>query len=288
MITDRRGVLYVVGTPIGNLEDITLRALRILKSVSLIAAEDTRVTARLLARHVIDTKCISFREQNAKRAILQILEQLETGASVALVSDAGTPSISDPGEQLVAAAAAANIVVSPIPGPSALAAAMSTAALPGDGVRFIGFLPRSGKDRKRRLRSTAMDPSCTVIYESPHRLGNTLVDLASVCGATRSAVVFRELTKLHEELARGTLKELADRFANNVKGEITIVIAGAKTIDAEDISNEMLSELVANEIKRGRSAKDTAASLSLSLGIPKKKVYTVAVEIIGRNRDSQS
>ena len=288
MITDRRGVLYVVGTPIGNLEDITLRALRILKSVSLIAAEDTRVTARLLARHVIDTKCISFREQNAKRAILQILEQLETGASVALVSDAGTPSISDPGEQLVAAAAAANIVVSPIPGPSALAAAMSTAALPGDGVRFIGFLPRSGKDRKRRLRSTAMDPSCTVIYESPHRLGNTLVDLASVCGAARSAVVFRELTKLHEELARGTLKELADRFANNVKGEITIVIAGAKTIDAEDISNEMLSELVANEIKRGRSAKDTAASLSLSLGIPKKKVYTVAVEIIGRNRDSQS
>ena len=268
----------MVGTPIGNLKDITVRALEVLRSVSVIAAEDTRVTARLLGRYDISTPCVGFREQNARRAVPSLLARLEGGDDVALVSDAGTPSISDPGEQLVDAASRAGITVSPIPGPSALASAISVAALRGDGVRFVGFLPRSTKKREDRLSAIAVDPSISVLYESPSRLGRTLGDLARVC-PDRPAVVLREMTKIHEEIARGRLDDLADRFSGRVKGEITVVVAGNEQT-MEEISTVRLTQLVVAQVNAGGSAKDVAASLSRALGISKKRIYEIAVEAI--------
>jgi len=261
------GTLFVVGTPIGNLKDITVRALEVLRSVSVIAAEDTRVTARLLGRYEISTSCVSFREQNARRAVPSLL-----------VSDAGTPSISDPGEQLVDAASRAGITVSPIPGPSALASAISVAALRGDGVRFVGFLPRSTRKREDRLSAIAVDPSISVLYESPGRLGRTLGDLARAC-PDRSAVVLREMTKIHEEIARGSLDDLADRFSDRVRGEITVVVAGNEQT-MEEISTARLTQLVVARVNAGGSAKDIATSLSRALGVSRKRIYEIAVDAI--------
>ncbi|MFO8073573.1 MAG: 16S rRNA (cytidine(1402)-2'-O)-methyltransferase [Polyangia bacterium] len=278
------GELYVVGTPIGNLEDVTLRALRTLREASVIAAEDTRVTLRLLAAHDISTPCTSLREQNAARAVPHLVERLLAGEDVALVSDAGTPAISDPGEQLVRAAAEARIAVRPIPGPSALAAALSVAGLPVESARFVGFLHRSGPRRRRQLASVSNDPSTTVIYESPPRLADTLRDLSAACGKDRRAVVLRELTKLHEQIDRGTLSELAERFAGKVRGEITLVVAGAETRPAED-DEERLRELVSAEISRGLSARDASSALSKALGVPRKKLYEMAVSAIAERND---
>ncbi len=272
------GTLFVVGTPIGNLKDITVRALEVLRSVSVIAAEDTRVTARLLGRYDISTPCVSFREQNARRAVPSLIARLDGGDDVALVSDAGTPSISDPGEQLVDAASRAGITVSPIPGPSALAAAISVTALRGDGVRFVGFLPRSKKKREDRLKAIAVDPSISVLYESPNRLGRTLGDLAQACPG-RPAVVLREMTKIHEEIARGSLDDLAERFSDRVRGEITVVVAGNEQT-MEEISTVRLTQLVCAQVNAGESAKDVAASLSRALGVSKKRIYEIAVEAI--------
>ena len=276
------GTLFVVGTPIGNLKDITVRALEVLRSVSVIAAEDTRVTARLLRRYDISTSCVSFREQNARRAVPSLLARLEGGDDVALVSDAGTPSISDPGEQLVDAASRAGITVSPIPGPSALAAAISVAALRGDGVRFVGFLPRSKKKREDRLKAIVVDPSISVLYESPSRLGRTLRDLARAC-PDRSAVVLREMTKIHEEIGRGCLNDLADRFADRVRGEITVVVAGNEQ-SMEEISTARLTQLVVAQVNAGESARDVAANLSRALGVSKKRIYEIAVEAISEEK----
>jgi 16S rRNA (cytidine1402-2'-O)-methyltransferase len=279
------GKLLVVATPIGNLNDITLRAITALSEVAVIAAEDTRVTRKLLARHGIDTRLVSFREQNAARAIPELIEHLEQGRDVALVTDAGTPAISDPGQQLVEAAAERGFQVSPIPGPSALAAVLSVAGLDGDGARFAGFLPRAGRRRRERLDALAADPACTVLYEAPSRLGKTLAELAKACGDDRRAVVARELTKVHEEIARGTLAELAQRFAGQVKGEIAIAVAGTSAEDAEDLDDARLLELVRQRVDAGLSAKDAAAALSRALGLPRKRVYDLAVEVI-RQRSS--
>jgi len=276
----RSGILYVVGTPIGNLDDITIRAIDVLKQVAVIAAEDTRTTAKLLARHGIATKCVSFREQNSARAIPPLLEQLAEGCDVAVVSDAGTPSISDPGDALVAAAAREGFHVSPIPGASALASAISVAALEGDGVRFAGFLPRSGKDRRKRIEAISADPSCTVVYESPRRIGETLEELAATCPG-REAVLCRELTKIHEEIARGPLEDLATRFSGDVKGEITLVIGGNRE-SAGEIDDERLRALVEERVRAGKSAKDVAAALSAALGVKKKRIYQMAVEALGQ------
>ncbi len=272
----QKGTLFVVGTPIGNLEDITLRAIRILKEVDVIAAEDTRVTAKLNRRHNISTPLLSFREQNAGRSLPKIINRLEEGLDVALVTDAGTPSVSDPGVDLVAAASQAGIDVTPIPGASALAAGLSVAGLKGQGVRFLGFLPRSGRRRTDLVQAIASDTALTVLYESPNRLKKTLTDLADVCDP-RQAVVLRELTKRHEEIARGTLKELKDHFADNVLGEVTIVLAGSTDLLPGDLTDDRLRELVQKELAKGRSAKDTATALSRGLGLPRKKVYEIAI-----------
>jgi 16S rRNA (cytidine1402-2'-O)-methyltransferase len=275
------GTLHVVATPIGNLDDVTARALRALREAAVIAAEDTRVTAKLLARYEIRTPCRSFREQNAARAIPLLLERLAAGDDVALVCDAGTPGISDPGVMLVEAAAEAGFRVSPIPGPSALAAAISVAALSGDGVRFVGFLPRAGKGRRERLDQIAADRSSTILYESPVRLAATLRDLAAACGPRR-AVVMRELTKIHEEIARGTLPELAERFAIGARGEIAIAVAGALERKPEEVDDETLRAAVAGHLAAGKSPRDAAAIVAASCGVPRKRAYAIAVEAAGK------
>jgi len=282
MTEDRFGTLYVVATPIGNLEDITLRAVRVLGEVGVIAAEDTRITARLLSRYGIDTRCVSLRDQNASRAIPPLVKSLLKGTDVATVTDAGTPSVSDPGQTLVEVAVAEGIRVVPIPGPSALSAVLSVAALSGDGARFVGFLPRSGKPRKLRIRSIANDPACTVIYESPNRLKGTLKDLVDECGAERRAVVFRELTKVHEEIARGDLAQLMERFVGQVKGEVALAVAGRSYDEEEPFDEERLTEMVRAELDAGYSARDAAASLAQALGISKKEVYETVLKVLDK------
>ena len=277
------GTLFVVGTPIGNLADLSPRAEATLRDADLIVAEDTRVTAKLLARFAITTKTKSVREQNARAAVPPIIALLVKGKNVALVTDAGTPSVSDPGEDLVKAAVEAGVQVSPIPGPSALAAAISVAGLEGDGVRFVGFLPRGGKERTRALHSIAEDPSLTVAYESPNRLRDTLKDLAAVAPDRRCAVM-RELTKLHEEIVRGTLNELYVRFEAPPRGEITLAIEGAKT-DPEEVTEDNLRDLVQAALQKGRTAKDISTSLAKALGIPKKRVYQTALALLDKGSD---
>jgi 16S rRNA (cytidine1402-2'-O)-methyltransferase len=281
------GTLYVIGTPIGNLRDISPRALEILGSVSVIAAEDTRVIAKLLSRSGISTPTTALHEHNSQRAVPALVARLMNGSSVALVSDAGTPAISDPGTPLVAACHAQGIAVSPIPGPSALTAAVSASGLSGDGLRFEGFLPRSGRKRKQRLLRIAVDESLVVLYESPHRLAETLAQLRELCPG-RIGAVARELTKIHEEIVVGPIEELAQRFGEATLGEIVIVLAGANRRDDEDgeeeDEDERLRRLVRAEIDKGRSAKDTAAALAAALGVPKKKIYEMAIEQVAATR----
>ncbi|MBN2524987.1 MAG: 16S rRNA (cytidine(1402)-2'-O)-methyltransferase [Deltaproteobacteria bacterium] len=279
------GTLYVVATPIGNLADITFRAVDTLKQVDVIAAEDTRVTQKLLNRFDIATPLVSYREQNAQRVVPQLIARLLRGDDVALVSDAGTPSISDPGSELVAAAHQSNVRVSPIPGPSAMSAAISISALHGDGVRFLGFLPRKGKERRERIRTIAQDPSCTILYESPHRLRDTLLDLQTECGE-RTAIVFRELTKLHEEIKKGSLTDLYAHFQKEIRGEITLMIEGNQSTNMVEMSEESLTALVQQELNQGRSAKDISSSLSVALGLRKKTIYNIAVSLVQNKTDT--
>ncbi|MCK9522206.1 MAG: 16S rRNA (cytidine(1402)-2'-O)-methyltransferase [Proteobacteria bacterium] len=273
------GVLYIVGTPIGNLDDITFRAVDTLKQVDVIAAEDTRITARLLARYGIATPLVSFREENAVHAVPSLVQRLRDGQCVALVSDAGTPSVSDPGQQLVAAAQEAGIRTTPIPGPSALASAISVCGLRGDGVRFYGFLPRSGKTRDARINAIAVDTALAVVYESPHRIGGTLSELSVRCGPRR-ATLMRELTKRYEEIRVDDLAVLAKAFDDDVRGEITLVVEGAHSDDTPLLSPDALEHLVRQEMARGESAKDISARLAQTMGIRKKDVYALILRLL--------
>jgi len=220
------GILYIVATPIGNLEDITLRALRILKEVDLIAAEDTRQTRRLLSYYGIKTPLLSYREENRIRQGEKLIHLLREGKDVALVSDAGTPCISDPGVHLVTLAAQAGIKIVPIPGPSAIITALSVAGVSTHPFIFVGFLPQR-KGRRRKLLLSFQDIPYTIIfYESPHRFKKTMELIAEIF-PERETVVARELTKLHEEIMRGRAKEILNRYEEReVKGEITVILAG--------------------------------------------------------------
>ena len=224
------GRLYVVATPIGNLGDLSARARETLASAALIAAEDTRHTGVLLKAFGISTPMISLHDHNEAQRAPQLIERLRGGESVALVSDAGTPAISDPGFDLVRACAASGIEVVAVPGPCALVAALSIAALPTDRFCFEGFLPARGAARRARLREVSSERRTLVFYESPHRIGETLADCAEHLGSTREAVLAREITKLHESLYRGSLAQLADHAKSDAdlsRGEIVLVIAGA-------------------------------------------------------------
>ena len=220
------GILYIVSTPIGNLEDVTMRALRVLGECALIAAEDTRRTRKLLSRYDLHTPLTSYYQQQQFHKAPRILDRIREGEDVALVTDAGTPGISDPGAILVGMAVEAGIDVVPIPGPSAVVTLLSVSGLPTDRFVFEGFLPVKSGRKKRRVEELAVDPRTTILYESPHRLVKTLALLVEVCGDRRAAVG-RELTKVHEEVRRGPLPELLEHFeGKKVLGEVTIVIAG--------------------------------------------------------------
>jgi 16S rRNA (cytidine1402-2'-O)-methyltransferase len=272
---DRGGRLYVVATPIGNLEDVTLRALRVLREARLLLAEDTRHVRRLLERHDVAAKPVSLHAHNEASRVERVLEVLREGGDVALVSDAGTPLVSDPGERLVRAAVDAGFEVVAVPGPSALLAALSVAGLAAEPFTFVGFLPRRAGPRDALLARLADAPETLVFFESPRRLPATLRRLAETLGPRRACVA-RELTKLHEEAVRGTLPELAERFAEGVRGEVTVVVEGAPAPAAprvEDLDPEIRAHLAA-----GTSPREIAASLARP-GLPKRTLYARAVAL---------
>jgi 16S rRNA (cytidine1402-2'-O)-methyltransferase len=227
---------------------------------------------------------VSFREQNASKSVPLLINLLLKVHDVALVTDAGTPSISDPGGDLVAAAMEHDIKVSPVPGASALAAAISVSPLKGDGVRFAGFLPRGGKNRKQRIGAIAEDVSCTVIYESPLRLHKTLLELELACG-NREALVLRELTKKFEEIKKGSLGELAKYFNKGVKGEITLIISGNERFEGDILSDGQLKTMIKERLSKGQTAKDIAVSLSFGVGVSRRKIYAMAIELLNDNLD---
>lgn len=269
------GTLYLVGTPIGNLEDITLRALRTLRDVSLIAAEDTRTTGRLLKHHNVDTPLASFHEYSDEERIAELIDRLAV-ADVALVTDAGMPGLSDPGYRLVRAAVEAGVAVSPIPGPSAAVSALISSGLPTDAFLFLGFLPRQRKARREALTNVAGLPYTLVIYEAPHRLLKLLADVDVVLG-DRPLTVARELTKLHEEVWRGTAGEAIDYFgAERVRGEITVVIRGA---GAEDVawSEAEVERAMARLLADGVRRKEAAARVAEQSGWRKREVYDLSL-----------
>lgn len=275
------GVLYVVATPIGNLEDITYRAVRVLGKVGLIACEDTRQTRKLLARYGIQTSAVSYHEHNEQARAVELVERMLAGASVALVSDAGTPLVSDPGYRIVAAAIAAGIRVEPIPGASALLSALAAAGLPTDAFQFAGFLPPKSSARRKTLESLKTFPATLVFYEAPHRILETLDDIDEIMGA-RPVVVARELTKLHEEFLRGSAREIREALAarTSVKGEITLLIGRGEETAAEDGEP---AEQVARLVVGGMTRMEAIKTVARRRGLGKREVYRL-VEGEGSSR----
>ena len=273
------GKLYVVGTPIGNLEDLTPRAARILGEVSLIAAEDTRVTRRLLSHLGIHVPMVSYNEHNQHQRLPALLEDLGSG-DLALVTDAGMPAVSDPGSDLVAQAAAAGFQVEAVPGVSAVTTALSMSGMSGDGFLFLGFLPRKARERRAKLEGLTESTHTLVVFEAPHRLKATLRDILAVLGE-REMSVCRELTKLYEEVFRGTASEALAHFSEP-RGEFVLVIRGVTpTAAASGPTDDQLEEAVqrlASLRKDGVRAKDAVAQVSDALGMTKNRVYQMWVE----------
>lgn len=283
------GILYIVATPIGNLEDITHRALRVLSEVDLIACEDTRRTRTLLNRYGIKTRTISYHEHNERARAAQLSAMLESGKDIALVSDAGTPLISDPGFRLVSAAHERGIRVASIPGPTALVAALVASGLAVDQFFFAGFLPPRLSARRARLEQLRMIPGTLVFYEAPHRLAGTLKDVYEILGE-RDAVVVRELTKIHEEVARGRLSDLARRFAGreSARGEIVLLISGARAADESarrDVAPTLAERVRALE-SEGLDAKAALKQAAREVGLRRSEAYRLLVaERSGRNSE---
>lgn len=282
------GTLYVVATPIGNLGDVTLRALEVLRTVPLVACEDTRITSRLLARHAIDARLTSFHARSGPGRHAALLAHLRGGADLALTTDAGTPGISDPGEELVRAWAAEGGTVVPIPGASAVMAAVAASGIAGPRWTFEGFLPRSGRERHERLARLAADERGAVIYEAPGRVLATLRDLAAACGADRPAALCRELTKLHEQIVRASLTELVAAVQDGTlpaRGEIVLVVgaitggasvgvpvsAAAHALEVGAALAEV-EALVQGGMARSAAVRDVAART----GLPRRQLYRVA------------
>jgi 16S rRNA (cytidine1402-2'-O)-methyltransferase len=270
-----RGSLYLVATPIGNLEDVTLRALRVLREASLVLAEDTRRTRILLERHGIGARPVSLHTHNEAARCEAVLAALAAGRDVALVSDAGTPLVSDPGERLVTAAIEGGFAVVPVPGASAVLAALAASGLPPLPFAFVGFPPRRAGARDALFTSYRSRPETLVLFESPHRTAATLRALAGALG-DRPACVARELTKLHEEFARGTLSELAERFAAGTRGEVTIVVAGASDVPSSAPAPADLETRIAELAAAGHSTRDIATRLARETGLPRRHLYALA------------
>ena len=272
------GTLYIVSTPIGNLEDITLRALRVLKEVDLIAAEDTRRTRQLLTHYAIHKPLISYHEYNRRMREKNLLQELREGKSIALVTDAGTPGISDPGEDLVRGAIQEDIPLVPVPGPAALVAALCVSGLPTESILFYGFLPSKAAARKKWLSSLKERPETLVFYESPRRLSSLLEDAAQVLGDRRVAVA-REMTKVYEEVFRGTISEiLAQLGGEEVKGEVTVVLEGCTSSPPAE-SSSVLEALRHYSQEKGMSMKESVDRVAGELGISRRQVYQESLKM---------
>jgi 16S rRNA (cytidine1402-2'-O)-methyltransferase len=274
------GILYIVATPLGHLGDLSLRAMEVLRAVPVVAAEDTRRTRGLLSHLGASPRLLSYHAHSEEPRLEALLEILHDGRDVALVSDAGTPVVSDPGADLVAAARASGITVVPIPGPSAVATALSAAGLKGDRYLFLGFIPRKGSERARLLARAAAEEWSVVFFEAPPRLADLLEDLARAAGDSRRAVVARELTKLHEEFRGGTLAELAGYYSEHPpRGEITIVLEGtgapAEPPDRTGEAVEQATLLLAEGLTR----REVVRRISETLGLPRNDAYRLVMEL---------
>lgn len=275
----KTGTLYVVATPIGNMEDITLRALNVLGRVDLIAAEDTRHTGKLLARHKVKGHLIAYHEHNETERTPELLNRLKAGSAVALVSNAGTPSVSDPGYRLVNAAITNGINVVPIPGVSAVVSALSVAGLPTDSFVFIGFAAKKKAKRLKQLAELAHVPRTIIFYESPRRIMTFLQEIISTMG-DRYGVLCREMTKLHEEFVRGNLSEIHSRLQERatVKGECTLIVTGQQAtpdVSFETIRSEIIKTLETTEDR----LSDLAKTIAIKYGVSKNKIYEEALKI---------
>ncbi|MGF1938184.1 MAG: 16S rRNA (cytidine(1402)-2'-O)-methyltransferase [Nostoc sp. ChiQUE02] len=281
MQTDPKpGTLYVVGTPIGNLEDMTFRAVRILQTVDIIAAEDTRHTGKLLQHFQVKTPQVSYHEHNRTSRIPELLEHLVNDKAIALVSDAGMPGISDPGYELVKACIEAGITVVPIPGASAAITALSAAGLPTDRFVFEGFLPAKSQQRQEHLESLQTESRTLIFYESPHRLRDTLQDLALVWGSDRQIVLGRELTKLYEEFWRGTIAEAIAHYSQREpQGEYTLVVAGIPPNQPQLTEEELKAELK-QLISQGISRSQASRQLAKFTSLPRRQLYQLALSLV--------
>jgi len=272
--------LYLVGTPIGNLEDITLRALRVLKEVDVIACEDTRQTQKLLNHYAIATRTTSYHEHNEMTKSAELVKEMQEGASVALVTDAGMPGISDPGYRLITLAIRHHVPVVPIPGASAFLAALVASGLPTDSFRFSGFLPAKRGERRAALEAVKTSPRTQVFYEAPHRIVETLTDVVEVLGETRHVVVAREVTKLHEEFLRGRVAEVLKNLKarETVKGEITLLIGKAEEEDARVATGTLARPSVRQRVEQimAEERVDEKAALkkvAKERGVSKSEAY---------------
>lgn len=278
-----KGKLYICPTPIGNLEDITYRTIRVLKEVELIACEDTRRTGRLLKHFEIDNDLISYHEHNEKMRTDEIINKLKLNQDIALVSDAGMPGLSDPGEILIKAVVNEGIEVIPLPGPSAAVPALVASGFATDRFVFEGFLPRKGQDRRDRLASIKLDERTTIIYESPYRTKETVNDLARLM-PDREIAVIREISKIHEEKLYGTAADIKKQIAEReIKGEIVIVISGDELLNKKDqVIDLSILEHLELLIKNGYTKKKAIKEVSEIRGLPKSEVYKEAIAIDAR------
>jgi 16S rRNA (cytidine1402-2'-O)-methyltransferase len=268
--------LYLVGTPIGNLEDITLRALRVLREADLIACEDTRHTQKLLNHYRITSRVTSYHEHNEQTRAAELVRKMEQGTRIALVTDAGMPGISDPGFRLISLAVEHGIPVIPIPGPSAFLAALAASGLPTDSFRFHGFLPSKRGQRRQILESVKLSPQTEVFYEAPHRMIETMEDIVEVLGANRQIVIARELTKIHEEFLRGTAGELANQIkaGEQLRGEITLLVAQGESQSVPEVTQFTVRKRVAQIIAdEGLDEKAALKRVAKERGISKSEAY---------------
>ena len=274
------GTLYVVATPLGNLGDLSSRAIEILRAVPVVAAEDTRRTRGLLTHLGVAPTLLSFHAHSGDHRSDKLLDILRSGRDVALVSDAGTPTVSDPGADLISLVRAAGIAIVPIPGASAVSTALSASGFIGDRYLFLGFIPRKGRDRVRLLTRAATEEWSVVFYEAPPRLAGLLADLIPLTGGSRRIVVARELTKLHEEIRAGTVAELADYYAETpVRGEITVVLEGTGVPPAQPDRTEDATEQATTLLAEGLTRREVVRRLTESMGIPRNEAYKLVMEL---------
>lgn len=277
------GTLYLVGTPIGNLEDMTFRAIQVLQNVQTIAAEDTRHTGKLLQHFQITTPQVSYHDHNRRSRHTELLRRLQTGNAIALVTDAGMPGISDPGYELVQACVNADIPVVPIPGVSAVTTALSASGLPTDRFAFEGFLPAKSQERRNHLEILCTETRTLVFYEAPHRLRAVLRDMLELWGENRSIVLARELTKLHEQFWRGTLAAANDYYqTREPQGEFTIVVSGYEMIEPV-LSESALKAELQQLLQQGLSRSQASRQLAQQTSLPRRQIYQLALTITTEN-----